>query len=115
MLPDNPNAPVYALVKERFGGGTTITEAVYSVNTSLFTRIPNNPNRLYWIMINEGSYDVRISNRPDTGNVTGWLLSLNGGVISMDWEEDGEAVCYDIYLIAVGATSNVRIREVIRL
>jgi hypothetical protein len=93
---------------------TVLQEQVSTIDNVAVTRLPNNPNRFRIAFLNEGSYDVRISNTPDVLSTTGWLLPAAGGVIISDWNEEGEIVTYDWYLIAVTAASKVRIREVIR-
>jgi hypothetical protein len=106
--------PAAAISFDRFGGKTFIQEQISTIQSTGATRIANNPNRLRISFINQGSYDVRLSNTPDVSVISGWLLAAAGGVISMDWSEDGEGVTYEVYLLAVSNTADVRIREVIR-
>lgn len=106
--------PVASISASRFGGNSFPIEQVITVPSASIYRLPNNPNRFNWIMINEGANDVRVSNLPNISATSGWLLAANGGNLSMDWSEDGEAVTYDLYMIASGADSNIRIREVVR-
>lgn len=113
-LPDTHLSPIAELSAARFQGKTLSQENVYTVSNLAMTRIPNNQNRVFWIATNEGANDVRVSTVPNISATSGFLLALGGGVLSMDWAQDGEGVSYDIYLIAVGAPSNVRLREVIR-
>lgn len=112
---ENSNLPpVAAISASRFGGNTFLSESLVTIPSASVYRVPNNPNRLNWAMINEGANDIRVSNYPTVTASSGWLLAANGGVLSMDWAEDGEAVCYDIYLIANGADTVIRLREVLR-
>ncbi len=108
------NSPVAGLTDEHYHGHTMTVENVLSVATAPLTRLPPNPNRVAWQIINEGANDVRVSFLPDITASSGWLLASNGGSIGMEWDEDGEGVTYDIYLIASVAACNVRVREVIR-
>ncbi len=115
-LPGNtPKSPLEGLSIQKFGGRTFGRDTVISVLITRIDLLPNNPNRIQWVVINEGANDVRLSIDPAVTTSSGWLLQANGGVISMDQTYDGEAVGYAVYAIANGATSNVRIREVIRL
>jgi hypothetical protein len=106
--------PTAAITEQRFGGATVLQEQVLTVDNTVRVRLPNNPNRLRIVMLNEGAFDVRVSNYPDVNNSTGWLLAAAGGVITSDWSEDGEAVTYEWYLINVASSGKVRIREVVR-
>jgi hypothetical protein len=117
MLPDNGKglSPLEALVIERLGGKTTIVESLVTVGTTRGIMLVNNPNRIFWAMINEGTSSVRVSNDPDIGSTSGWLLSSNGGVIMMIYDEDGEAVGQQVFGIASIAGQVVRVRETVRL
>lgn len=108
-------SPIDALAYERFKGKTYAIESVVVVGTARSELLRNNPNRFFWIAINEGAADVRLSTSPDISSASGWLLPANGGVISMFWEQDGESVCYSVFAISAVAGQNVRIREVARL
>ena len=110
-----PNvSPLSELSSQRFLGNTFGQEQVIAVVSTSVTRLANNPNRVKWIMTNEGANDVRVANTPDISASSGWLLAQSGGIISMVWEEDGEVTGYEIYLIAAAGTPNVRFREVVR-
>jgi hypothetical protein len=117
MLPDTQKyqSALEILSIERFRSRTTSTEKVTSVPVTRINLIPNNPNRLHYLLINEGSFDVRVSNDPNITASTGWMLSASGGIISMDWEQDGETVGQILYAIAVTGSSDVRSREIIIL
>ncbi len=112
---ENPKSPLEGLSIQKMGGRTFGRDTVTSVPTTRIDLLPNNPNRIQWVMINEGVNDVRISNDPAITASSGWLLAANGGVISMDQFFDGETPGYTVYAIANGVASNVRIREVLRL
>lgn len=110
-----PRSPLEELSIERFKGNTYVQETIVRVDPTRTDFLLNNPNRLFWIAINEGGSDIRLSTDPDIDASTGWLLAAGGGVISMFWEQDGEAVGYHVYSIASVVASQVRVREVIRL
>lgn len=110
-----PRSPLETLSIERFKGKTYVQETIVRVDPVRTDLLFNNPNRLFWIAINEGANDIRLSSSPDINGTSGWLLMSSGGIISLYWEEDGEAVGYSVYAIANVAASQVRIREVIRL
>lgn len=107
-------SPLETVTNERFQGKTYPNEFVLTLTASPAEILPNNPNRLFWMVLNEDALDGRVSIDPQITTTTGWILAANGGVISMFWEEDGEAVGYPVYGVSVGAGSKVRIREVIR-
>lgn len=111
----SPTSPLYLLSNQRFGGRTTVTEQVVTVGTARVTLLQNNPNRLFWAVINEGGNDVRLSTDATITATSGWLLLNNGGVILSSWEDDGESVGYPVYAIAGIAGISVRVKEVTRL
>lgn len=116
MLPEQNKtpSPLEGVTLTRFQGKTYVQEQVITVNNTRSTLLRNNPNRLFWIAINESVNDVRLSNDPNLTATSGWLLSSNGGVISMYWEEDGEGVGYEVYAFGALPGLTVRVREVIR-
>lgn len=115
VLPETTSkSPLEALSVGRFGGRTYSQEKVTSVTITRINLLPNNPNRVYWRLINEGAHDVRISTDPGVSVNSGWLLVANGGTIDVTFEEDGETVGYTLYAIANVAAVNVRSLEVIR-
>ena len=114
-IPNNkPQSPLEALSLERFGGHTYGTEEVITVFVTRTTILRNNPNRVYWVMINEGANDIRVSFDPSITAVSGFVLAASGGIIICDWFNEGETVGYEVYGIAVGVDTRVRVREVIR-
>lgn len=117
MLPESstPQSPLEALSTRRFEGKTYANETVVTVGTTRLTLVKNNPNRLFWIAINESASDMRLSIDPGVTLTSGWLIPAQGGVISMFWEQDGESVGYEVFVIAPVAACNIRVREIIRL
>lgn len=113
---ENPTiSPLRALSQSRFGGPTYAVERVVTIPLTRITLLVNNPNRVYWMVINEGLNDVRVTIDPAISATSGWLLPAAGGVLLSDWEDEGEIVGYEVYAIANVAASTVRVREVIRL
>lgn len=114
MTDQNANSPLQDLSYKRFGGSTYPREKVQSVPITRIDLLPNDPNRVYWRLINEGINDVRVSTAPDVSATSGWLLQNSGGMIEMTFEDDGETVGYTLYAIANGGAANVRSVEVVR-
>ncbi len=110
-----PKSPLEALSYGRFGGKTFAQESKVVLGTTTSVMLRNDPNRLFWSMVNEGINDVHLSFDPTINTGSGWLVPANGGVITMFWEEDGESVGYTVYAYAGGILNNVRVREVKRL
>jgi hypothetical protein len=108
-----PKSPLEVLTVDRFKRRTYINETVVNVAANRVTILPNNPNRLFLAMINEGILDVRVSTDPAITPASGWLLPAGGGFMSMFWEEDGESVGYALYGIGFAGGSDVRVREVL--
>lgn len=106
-------SPVESMTFDRFKGHTFLQERVITLTGATVNRIPPNPNRTHWEAVNESMTDIRVSFKPDINGTSGFILAANGGMISMDWEEDGEGVTYDIYLYPNGGDSDIRLRETI--
>jgi len=115
---DNPlipsKSPLENLSIGRFGGHTYAEENTKIVMNAVGVVIINNPNRVFWILINNGGNDVRLSFSAGLGVYTSFILPANGGVMSMSWEEDGESVGYAVYGYATADNTQCFLREVIR-
>ena len=109
------SSPLMEVSKQRYLGATYVQEQLILVSDTRVDLLPNNPNRLWWIVQNEGVYDVRMSTDTSISASSGWLLQSGGGVISMSWDDDGDGVGYAVYAISTAPGSKVRVREVIRL
>lgn len=112
LEPDEFRSILERINVQKFGVRTFSEERIVPVGTTRVSLLRNNPNRIFWICINESLNPIRVSNANDVSTTSGWLLQANGGIISMWWEEDGEGVGYELFAIAGVAANNVRIREV---
>ena len=107
-------SPLSELSKARYSGNTIVQERAASVGTARVEILPNNPNRLSWDIINTSLIDIRVSSNPNLTMTTGFLLAPSGGVMGMDFQEDGDGAGYGIYAIASAAGASIWIREVTR-
>lgn len=111
---DKTPSPLEGVSITRFQGSTYIQETLSTIGLTRINLLSNNPNRVFWVAINESDSDVRLSTDPNISATSGWLLAAAGGVISMFWEQDGEGVGYAVYAIAAAVGKIIRVREVIR-
>lgn len=113
-LTGSERSPLEALSRVRFGGRTFLQSTRLAVSTSPQQIIKNNPNRVFWLLENNGANDLNIL--PGGDALTGAYIVVRalGGSVSMSWDEDGEAVGYDWNGFFVTSGSSVRILEVIR-
>lgn len=117
MLPDSLLvSPLAQLVREKMGGDTTYIEKRVDVTTVKSMVLTNNPNRLFWIIVNVSNYSAQLASSPDMfDGIIGIPLATNGGMVSMDYLEDGETVGNAVWVRTNGGTANLHIREVLRI
>lgn len=72
----------------------------------------NNPDRIFWLVVNLGAGDVYLDLTSEVANTRGMYLSAGGGYASMQADVDGEAVSYEIYGIATIAANAVYVFEI---
>lgn len=108
-------SPLERLSNFHYGGNTFAQEQLVTIGTTRVTLVRNNPNRVRLIMINESTSDLRVSIDPNLTASSGWLLPSLGGVIDLSWDDDGESVGYETFIIAPAANCVVRVREVLVL
>lgn len=103
------------LIEREFGVKTGSREnpLVSSVGTSASQVLPNNPNRLGWVIVNLSANTIYLAFTPDVSNSKGIILSPGGGIASMIYREDFELVARGVYAIASGASSAVYALEVV--
>ena len=98
---------------KRFGFPTRAVEnpVVAAVGTSALTVLRNNPDRVFWLVVNLSTNVVYVALSEEVSATHGIRLDANGGWVSMSVEEDGEAVGYEVYALATGADSDIYVLE----
>lgn len=106
---------VAQLIEKRFGMVTRAqaNPLVDEVDIARTKVLPNNPNRLAWIILNLSGNNVFIALDMDVGDDHGILLTPNGGSASMIYEEDFEATCWEVFGVAAADNSDVFALEVV--
>jgi hypothetical protein len=101
------------LLKERFKveTRTNINPLVSSVGATATRVLPENPNRVAWIVINLSVNTVYLGLKNDVSASKGIALSGGGGLASMVFDEDFEMVGYEVYGIAPAGDSNIYVLE----
>ena len=103
------------LIAKRFGIQTSINvnPLIAQVGTTALQVLSNNPNRLAWTIVNLSNNNMWCGFDSVTSSSKGVFLSPNGGSATMSMDEDFEAVCWEIWIIASAATSNLWTSEVL--
>lgn len=98
---------------KRFGFPTRAVEnpVVAAVGTSALTVLRNNPDRVFWLVVNLSSNVVYVALARDVSNTKGVRLEAHGGWVKMSVETDGEAVGYEVFAVATGAASAIYVLE----
>jgi len=99
---------------KRFGFPTRPVEnpVAASVGTTAAEILKNNPDRVFWLVVNLSANVVYMGLSGDVSSTKGIRLDTNGGWASMSVEEDGEAVAYQVFAIASGAGSAIYVLEI---
>jgi len=106
---------VAELIEKRFGMVTKaqanpLVEEVMIAQTRV---LPNNPNRLAWIILNLSANNVFIALDRKVSAAHGILLTPNGGSATMIYEEDFEATCWGVFGVAAADNSDIFALEVV--
>jgi hypothetical protein len=104
-------AAEYAL--KEFGFKTRAIEnpLVASVGTTAVKVLNNNPDRIGWLIENLSANTIYIAYGPDVSSTKGIQIAANGGSASSVVSEDGEAVAYEVWAVATGASSAIYVLE----
>lgn len=97
------------LIRKRFGMVTRAQQNPLIVEAMIarLKILPNNPNRLAWIITNLSGNNVFIALDMGVGADHGILLTPNGGSATMIYEEDFEATCWEVFVVAAADNSDV--------
>jgi len=71
----------------------------------------NNPDRFQSFIVNLGAYDMYIAFTPEVSSTRGILVSSGGDWVRFHAREDGEAVTYEIWAVAIGGTTDIYVVE----
>ena len=99
---------------KRFGFPTRAVEnpVIAAVETSVTEVLKNNPDRVFWLVVNLSVNTIYVALSEDVDTTKGIRLDPNGGYASMCAEEDGEAVAYAVYAKATAAGSAIYVLEI---
>lgn len=86
-------------------GTTLMTGAVVQV-------LPNDPNRLAWVIINLGVAAAYLGFERDVSATKGIALTASGGSASLVWNEDFETVGYELFALGT-VGDNLYVVEVV--
>lgn len=109
---DLPVAAAFA--RSQLGRQTRVRESDVSVDTSIVTILQGDPNRLAWMLTNNGNNAVKWSSRRDgLATTAGNNLASGDGVVSMTVRDDFEATTYPVFGVAAAGPNNVHVWELI--
>jgi len=100
---------VQAYVEKELGFPTRAIEnpVTNTVGTTATLVLRNNPDRFQFLIVNLSTYDVYASFTKEVSASRGILIPSGGGYLIMHAREDGEAVTYEIWCIAIGGSAPI--------
>jgi len=104
--------PIPARAKAGFPTRLLINPVTNSVGTTPTKILNNNPDRIFWLVINLSANDGYIGWDTLVASNRGLYLPANGGYASASIEEDGELVIYEVWAINLNAAGIYYIVEV---
>lgn len=78
-----------------------------TVGTSAVRVLPNDPDRVGFLIVNLSAAAVYVKPRLDVSSSSGIRLAPNGGTISISWRDDFHLAGWDWYAIADAAGSSI--------
>lgn len=99
----------------RFGGPTRVNITLRTIGTLASRLLDNNPRRVGWVAANRGTSDGAFSTDPGVLTTTGLPLQASGGAVSMQVDEDGEAVAWEWYAVTGAAAQSFVVFEFVRV
>lgn len=75
--------------------------------------LPNNPDRLAWILINLSVNPMYINLTDAVSAINGIYVPPNGGFVGMVWDEDFQMLAWEWWVITPAGASNLLVIEII--
>ena len=114
-MPEKP-IPAARLASEKIlGFRTKQVERVVVVGVTPSVVAPNNPDRIFLQLINEGANNVFVGRNGEVTTASGIPILNQWDFATWKMETDGEATGYERHAIASGAGNNVRVIETVRI
>jgi len=100
---------LHRFVEKKFGVATRAYPIAdpTSCATTVTSILPNNPDRLSYILVNLGDYPMYVAWDRDVGSDHGVYVAPNGGSFSLIADEDGELVGYELFGIAITDATDI--------
>lgn len=102
-------------VEEQFKGPTTLRENLTAVATGVTDVLPNDPERLGWMIVNHGANIGYLGFSREVAVGNGVFLAAGGGSASVNIVEDQELVTRAVYGIMAVLGGNWYTVEVLRV
>jgi len=107
-----PKAEIPAEKRLGFPTKPKINPVTNTVATSATEILRNNPNRIFWLVVNLSVNDGYIGWDNEVAATRGLPIAASGGFASCSVEEDGELVIYPVFAINLNAAGTYYIVEI---
>jgi len=104
-----------ALAEKKFGGPTRLIFDSVSVGTTVTRVLDNNPNRVFWALVNLSANRGFIWWSEEVSTSLGIPLEAGIGFVSMSADEDGETTGYAVYAVNQNAAGTWARIQVVRI
>jgi len=101
-------------LEKRFGVKTRPIEnptGVTEVGANPVLIAPNNPDRLFLLILNLGANDLLVQLKPKPSDTEGIVLGANGGSMTLSADEDAELVGHEFHGMAITGTTKIYVLE----
>jgi len=107
-----PKPEIPAQIKLGFPTKPKINPVTDTVATTPTEVLRNNPNRIFWLVVNLSVNDGYVGWDNAVSSSRGLPIAASGGFVSCNIEEDGELVIYAVYAINLNAAGTYYIVEI---
>jgi len=89
-----------------------INPVTNTVNTTATKILNNNPDRIFWLVVNLSSNKGYVGWDSEVSSSRGIPIAANGGYVSASIEEDGELVIHEVHAVNENAAGTYYIVEI---
>lgn len=97
----------FEVIKKKYGKPLRVKAYSAIVGTTAIKLLPNNPDRIFYLVCNLGSYNVYVGYDAHVSSTRGIKVQSDGGIFQSYYEYDGPLVTQELYAISPSGAVNV--------
>lgn len=113
-MDDSLLGPASRFARRELGGIFQPGGVAVPVDAASIEVVPYNPNRIGLLITNTGTTNITLRRESPVVSGVGILLLGNGATLSLNYKDDGDAVCFQFYGIGDAAGGSLYVESILQ-